>query len=170
MWTAPVSQGRGTTQITADPHVDDAHQPNKDSLTGFIPANLLDLGTTGGVWMMFCRDLLTLVRTGALCALIVMLLVPALALAMELKIVGNQLILSGPVIGDEPGKVREAFASSPGIDTVILRNSGGGNAPAGYQVGQLLRERGLRTAVSGYCYSSCSRMFLGGSTRYFTDD
>ena len=27
-----------------------------------------------------------------------------------------------------------------------------------------------RTAVSGYCYSSCSRMFLGGSTRYFTDD
>jgi hypothetical protein len=38
------------------------------------------------------------------------------------------------------------------------------------QVGQLFRERGLRTAVSGYCYSSCSRMFLGGATRYFTDD
>jgi hypothetical protein len=53
---------------------------------------------------------------------------------------------------------------------VILRNSGGGNAPAGYQVGQLLREHGVRTAVSGYCYSSCSRMFLGGSARYFTDD
>jgi len=51
-----------------------------------------------------------------------------------------------------------------------LRNSPGGDAPAGYQTGQLLRERGLRTAVSGYCYSSCSRMFLGGSTRYFTDD
>ena len=120
--------------------------------------------------MMFCRDLLTLVRTGALCALIVILLVPTRALAMELKIVGNQLILSGPVIGDEPGKGREALASSPGIETVILRNSGGGNAPAGYQVGQLLRERGVRTAVSGYCYSSCSRMFLGGSARYFTDD
>ena len=28
----------------------------------------------------------------------------------------------------------------------------------------------MRTAVSGYCYSSCSRMFLGGSARYFTDD
>jgi hypothetical protein len=53
---------------------------------------------------------------------------------------------------------------------VILRNSGGGNAPAGYQVRQLLREHGVRTAVSGYCYSSCSRMFLGGSARYFTDD
>jgi hypothetical protein len=95
---------------------------------------------------------------------------PTPTFGMELKIVGNQLILSGPVVGDESGKVREALASSPGIETVILRNSGGGNAPAGYQVGQLLRERGLRTAVSGYCYSSCSRMFLGGSTRYFTDD
>jgi hypothetical protein len=90
--------------------------------------------------------------------------------AMELKIVGNLIILSGPVVGDEPKKVREALASSPIIDTVILRNSPGGDAPAGYQVGQMFRERGVRTAVSGYCYSSCSRMFLGGRTRYFTDD
>jgi hypothetical protein len=95
---------------------------------------------------------------------------PSRVPAMELRIVGDQLILSGRVSGDELGKVREALASSPGIDTVILRNSPGGNAPAGYQVGELLRERGLRTAVSGYCYSSCSRMFLGGRTRYFTDD
>lgn len=90
--------------------------------------------------------------------------------AMQLKVVGNQLILSGRVVGDEPEKVTEALAKSPEIDTVILRNSPGGNAPAGYQIGQLLRERGLRTAVSGHCYSSCSRMFLGGRTRYYTDD
>jgi hypothetical protein len=95
---------------------------------------------------------------------------PMRPLAMELKIVGNQIILSGPVVGDEPSKIREALANTPGIDTAILRNSPGGNAPAGYQVGELFREHGLRTAVSGYCYSSCSRMFLGGSTRYFTDD
>jgi hypothetical protein len=90
--------------------------------------------------------------------------------AMELKVVGRQLILSGPVVGDEPAKVAEALTKSPEVDTVILRNSTGGNAPAGYQVGQLIRERGLRTAVSGFCHSSCSRMFLGGRTRYFTDD
>ena len=120
--------------------------------------------------MIFCRYSLTLLRTAALCSLIVIVLVPTRASAMELKIVGNQLILSGPVVGDEPDKVREALASSPRINTVILRNSGGGNAPAGYQVGQLLRQHGVRTAVSGYCYSSCSRMFLGGSARYFTDD
>ena len=78
---------------------------------------------------------------------------------MELKVVGNQLILSGRVVGDEPGKVKEALANSPEIDIVILRNSSGGDAPAGYQTGELLRERGLRTAVSGHCYSSCSRCF-----------
>jgi hypothetical protein len=108
--------------------------------------------------------------TAVLFALVVILMVPTRAQAMEVKIVGNQLILSGPVVGDEPGKIREALAGSLGIQTVILRNSPGGNAPAGYQVGQLLRERGMRTAVSGYCYSSCSRMFLGGSKRHFTDD
>jgi hypothetical protein len=90
--------------------------------------------------------------------------------AMELKVAGNQLFLSGRVVGDEPGKVMEALAEAPQIDTVILRNSPGGNAPAGYRVGEMLRKRGLRTAVSGFCYSSCSRMFLGGRTRYFTDD
>ena len=106
----------------------------------------------------------------SLFALMLMSLMPARSLGMELKVVGNQLILSGRVVGDEAEKVREAFASSPEIDTVVLRNSPGGDAPAGYRVGQMLRDRGLHTAVSGYCYSSCSRMFLGGSTRYFTDD
>jgi len=99
-----------------------------------------------------------------------LMLLPVSAPAMDLKVLGRQLILTGPVVGDEPAKVAEALAKSPEIDTVILRNSPGGNAPAGYQVGQLLREHGLRTAVSGYCYSSCSRMFMGGRARYFTDD
>ena len=114
-------------------------------------------------------------RVGTLGAVAVVLLAiatlaPLGSSAMELKTVGNQLILSGPVVGDEPGKVTEALTQSSAITTVVLRNSQGGNAPAGYQVGQLLRERGIRTAVSGYCYSSCSRMFLGGRTRSFTDD
>jgi len=106
----------------------------------------------------------------AILLLITSAFLPMRSLAMELKIVGNQIILSGPVVGDEPGKIREALANTPDIDMAILHNSPGGNAPAGYQVGELFREHGLRTAVSGYCYSSCSRMFLGGSTRYFTGD
>jgi hypothetical protein len=73
------------------------------------------------------RYTLTLVRraavTAALFALPMASVVLARAGAMDLKIGDNQIILSGPVVGDEPGKVREALANSPGIDTVILRLS-----------------------------------------------
>jgi hypothetical protein len=60
--------------------------------------------------------------------------------------------------------------NSPNISTIVLRNSPGGDIPTGYRLGELFRLQGLRTALSGFCYSSCSRMFLGGKTRYFTDD
>jgi hypothetical protein len=90
--------------------------------------------------------------------------------AMDFKVIGNQLILSGPVVGDELGKTQRILADSRSIDTVILRDSPGGNVPTGYRMGELFRAKGLQTAVSGHCYSSCSRMFLGGKKRYFTDD
>src|SRR5258708_39491759 len=90
---------------------------------------------------------------------------PMESVAMELKVAGNQRILSGRVVGDEPGKVREALANSPKIDTVILRNAPGGDAPAGYQTSQLRSGRRPPAAVSGYCYAPCSRLFLDASTR-----
>jgi hypothetical protein len=90
------------------------------------------------------------------------------ASAMEFRLIANQLILSG-ANGDFE-KTRNILAGSPQIDTIVLRNSPGGDIPSGYRLGELFREKGLRTLVSGYCYSSCSRMFLGGKTRYFTDD
>jgi hypothetical protein len=90
--------------------------------------------------------------------------------AMEFKLIANQLILSGPVASGDFEKTWEILARFPKVDTIVLRNSPGGDVPSGYQLGELFREKGLRTFVSGYCYSSCSRMFLGGKTRYFTDD
>lgn len=90
--------------------------------------------------------------------------------AMEVTVVGNTMILSGPVVGDELAKVKNAFEKTPAIDVAVLRNSWGGDAWTGYRVGELFRDKGLTTAVSGYCVSSCSRMFLGGRQRMFTDD
>ncbi|MCZ8092314.1 MAG: hypothetical protein O9331_02405 [Acidovorax sp.] len=90
--------------------------------------------------------------------------------AMALASHGNTLILSGPVIGGDLAMVKDAFAANPKIDLVVLRNSHGGDAWTGYRVGELLREAGVTTAVSGYCISSCSRMFLGGKQRVFTND
>ena len=89
---------------------------------------------------------------------------------MDVRTDGDQLILSGPVIGDEFPKVEQALNDAPGINTIILRNSPGGDAPTGFRLGDLFRAKSLRTAVSGYCFSSCSRMFLGGASRFFTDD
>jgi hypothetical protein len=95
---------------------------------------------------------------------------PRASFAMEMKVVGDQLILTGPVISGDSGKIQNALIQSPGITTVILRDSPGGDIPSGYRAGELFRERNIRTAVSGFCYSSCSRMFLGGKVRVFTDD
>lgn len=64
----------------------------------------------------------------------------------------------------------DAIDSNPAITTVVLKNSSGGDARTGFLVGEYIRSKGLNTAVSGYCRSSCSRMFLGGNRRSFSDD
>jgi hypothetical protein len=90
--------------------------------------------------------------------------------AMEVKVVNDTLILSGPVIQGDIQRFQEALAANPGIGTVVLRNSWGGHVDSGYRIGELIREKGLSTVVSGHCVSSCSRMFLGGKERRFSND
>jgi hypothetical protein len=94
---------------------------------------------------------------------------PCNASAMAAYVVDDQLILSGQVVDGDAERVAQALASSA-ITTVILRNSPGGDSETGGKIAEMLRQRGLRTAVSGFCYSVCGRIFLGGRTRYFTDD
>jgi hypothetical protein len=98
------------------------------------------------------------------------LLPPSLAWAMQITVAGDQLILSGPVVARDHDEVASTLAANPQVKMVILRNSPGGDAPTGYHLGELFRRKSLQTAVSGYCYSSCSRLYLGGKERYFTDD
>jgi hypothetical protein len=102
-------------------------------------------------------------------ALMVLLSQLAPLSAMEVRVDRDQLILSGPVVDGDLDTVKQAL-SSGAVKMVILRNSPGGHILTGFAVGELLRSRGLATAVSGFCYSSCSRMFLGGVRRAFTDD
>jgi hypothetical protein len=109
-------------------------------------------------------------RQRFLIAVLLYLVVGSAARAMERRVVGDQLILSGPVIASDYDAIASLLSSQPEIKTVILRNSPGGDAPTGYHLGELFRQKSLQTAVSGYCYSSCSRLFLGGKERQFTDD
>jgi hypothetical protein len=90
--------------------------------------------------------------------------------AMELRIVDHAIILSGEVIQADLERVTKAFEAHPNVTHVVLRNSMGGNSWTGYRLGELFRARGVTTAVSGFCVSSCSRLFLGGKQRFFTDD
>lgn len=92
------------------------------------------------------------------------------AQAMNIEVTGQTIILSGPVVNGDLARIKDAFAAVPEIDTAVLRNSYGGHAWTGYRVGELFRDRSITTLLSGYCVSSCSRMFLGGKERFFTND
>ena len=92
------------------------------------------------------------------------------ALAMDAKAVDDQIILSGKVVDGDIARFKRALDANPGVTTIILRNSPGGDPWSGFRIGELIRKKSLTTAVSGYCYSSCSRMYLGGTRRIFTDD
>lgn len=96
--------------------------------------------------------------------------IAATASAMEFKRIGDTLILSGEVVARDLDRAKTEFKTAPTITHVVLRNSMGGNSWTGYRLGELFRENGVTTAVSGHCISSCSRLLLGGKQRMFSDD
>ena len=94
----------------------------------------------------------------------------AASVAMDLKIAASAMLLSGEVVAQDLDLVKDAFKANPNLTHVVLRNSMGGNSWTGYRLGELFREKGVTTAVSGFCVSACSRLFLGGKIRMFSDD
>src|SRR5882757_9233981 len=108
---------------------------------------------------------------GAAAASVIAVMAGSDAAAMHMQVAGDQIVLSGPVNPRDDDRLKTLLDEQRGkITTIILRDSPGGDAAAGYAIGDLIRGRRLRTAVSGYCLSSCSRMFLGGVERQFTDE
>ncbi len=83
---------------------------------------------------------------------------------MEIVVDGQSVIMSGSVVGSECDALGSVLSKN-NIKLVVLKDSGGGDARAGYCVGALIRERGVSTAIRGRCASSCSRMWLGGVER-----
>ena len=90
--------------------------------------------------------------------------------AMEIDVRLPFVVLSGAVTSIELRILKNAIDDNPGITTVVLKDSRGGEARLGWLVGEYIRNKGLNTALSGYCRSSCSRMFLGGNVRSISDD
>ncbi len=73
-------------------------------------------------------------------------------------------MMSGDVTGSECGQLKSILKHNP-IRTVVLTHSKGGDANAGYCVGELIRKFRIDTVIRGSCNSSCSRMWLGGVSR-----
>lgn len=96
------------------------------------------------------------------------LLGPAPAAAMEFNVVGETLVLSGPVVASDLVRLRDHLSARP-VKLVLLHESPGGDLWNGYQVGNRIREEGLPTAVSGKCESACGLIFLSGVERSFSD-
>jgi len=90
------------------------------------------------------------------------------ARAMEFNLVGDVLVMSGPVVGNDLARLRDHLADRK-IGLVLLHESPGGDLWNGYQVGNRIRDEGLPTAVSGKCESACGLIFLSGSERSFSD-
>jgi hypothetical protein len=110
-------------------------------------------------------------RLKALAAAAAMLLAAAHPCpAMGIAVVGDQIILSGPVIDDDYKAIPAALDAHPEIRTAVLRYSPGGKMRSAYRVADIFRQRRFTTGASGFCHSACAIMFLGGTVRMFTDD
>jgi hypothetical protein len=92
--------------------------------------------------------------------------------AAEVKVVGDQMILSGRAAGNELALVRDVIAEhGDKITTVVLRDfSGRTEIDQLRWITEKFMERGWRTAVSGFCGTACAYLFMGGVQRHFTDD
>ena len=88
--------------------------------------------------------------------------------AMEFHLVGDTLVMSGPVDGTDLARLRDHLVGHK-IKLVLLHQSPGGDLWNGYQLGVRIRDEGLPTAVSGKCESACGLIFLSGSHRFFSD-
>jgi hypothetical protein len=101
-------------------------------------------------------------------ALLAALLLAPAARAMTFKVVGETLVMSGPVTSEDLVRLRDQLAAHR-VKLVLLHDSPGGDLWNGYQVGNRIRQEGLATAVSGKCESACGLIFLSGVERSFTD-
>lgn len=95
-------------------------------------------------------------------------LLGASASAMEFKLIGSTLVMSGPVEGSDLARLKDQLATKA-VKLVVLHESPGGDLWNGLQLGERIRDEELPTAVSGKCQSACGLIFLGGVRRSFTD-
>jgi hypothetical protein len=109
-------------------------------------------------------------RGTAAAAAVFCLFVSLGAHALDIKIVENQMILSGPIETGDGWTFNRAVSNNPKVDTLVFRNMPGGKIEEMDRMASTILERKLNTVVSGRCMSACAHIFLAGETRRFADD
>ena len=95
-------------------------------------------------------------------------LLAAPAQAMQMEILGDQIVMGGPVLQGDFAQFKKLIDwRGFRINVVVLKDSPGGIAQEGFSIAELIRQQRLRTSVSGQCYSACALIFLGGVQRGF---
>ena len=89
------------------------------------------------------------------------------AMAMTVEVQGNAVFAAGDIGPKDILKFREAV-SRPGVDTLLLVNSEGGDLYTGFHLARVVAAWRLKTVVAGQCSSACAIVFVGGVERSFS--
>lgn len=88
--------------------------------------------------------------------------------AVELRVSGNVLYLSGPIRDGDQFKFRD-FIVDKNIQFINLKSGGGRLIPAG-EIGRQIRNKKISTVVdatNNLCGSACTVLFASGVNRYY---
>jgi len=95
----------------------------------------------------------------------------ASALAIDLRVEGARLVVTGPIEFDDDFKLLAALIThAEQVRIVHFDGMPGGEMQAALRMGKIIREYQLDTISSGGCFSGCNFAFLGGVNRRFAWD
>ena len=81
------------------------------------------------------------------------------------RVEGSCFVIEGEFWRPEFERFRSLYDAHPEIRCLELRASPGGATYGALQIGQMARDRGMRTVARGRCISACALAFLGGERR-----
>lgn len=83
---------------------------------------------------------------------------------MEFNLIGNTLVLSGAVVDTDLAKARNALDPTK-VKLIVMHHNAGGDLLNAIRIGEIIRDSGIPTTISGLCISACGLIYLGGKNK-----